>query len=186
MFGLCESTKLHRREALRLMLEGHILLIKITIKYVAQAYGEEVSHDFSHHQVQPSSRMPPRIRSRSRSNNCASVAERSRRPSTSASAATSAENSNTAQCTQLKTLVGTGKPILMFNGFDGSQEEMLHVCGFAALEHDFNVLTFEGPGQLSVVRKQDLGSRHDWEQVVTPVVKTIAKLLRALTHHDWD
>jgi dienelactone hydrolase len=60
--------------------------------------------------------------------------------------------------------------ILMFNGFDGSQEEMLHVCGFAALERGFNVLTFEGPGQPTVVREQGLGFRHDWEQVVTPVV----------------
>ena len=60
--------------------------------------------------------------------------------------------------------------ILMFNGFDGSQEEMLHVCGFAALERGFNVLTFEGPGQPSVVRGQGLGFRPDWEAVVTPVV----------------
>jgi dienelactone hydrolase len=60
--------------------------------------------------------------------------------------------------------------LLMFNGFDGSQEEMLHVCGFAALERGFNVLTFEGPGQPTVVREQGLGFRHDWEQVVTPVV----------------
>jgi dienelactone hydrolase len=60
--------------------------------------------------------------------------------------------------------------ILMFNGFDGSQEEMLHICGFAALERGFNVLTFEGPGQPTVVREQGIGFRHDWEQVVTPVV----------------
>ena len=60
--------------------------------------------------------------------------------------------------------------ILMFNGFDGSQEEMLHLCGLAALERGFNVLTFEGPGQPTVVREQQLGFRHDWEQVVTPVV----------------
>jgi dienelactone hydrolase len=60
--------------------------------------------------------------------------------------------------------------VLMFNGFDGSQEEMLHVCGFAALERGFHVVTFEGPGQPTVVREQGLGFRHDWEQVVTPVV----------------
>ena len=65
----------------------------------------------------------------------------------------------------------TARPtILMFNGFDGSQEEMLHVCGMAALERGFNVVTFEGPGQPTVVRQQQLGFRHDWEQVVTPVV----------------
>jgi alpha-beta hydrolase superfamily lysophospholipase len=59
--------------------------------------------------------------------------------------------------------------VLMFNGFDGSQEEMLHVCGFAALERGFNVVTFEGPGQPTVLREQDLGFRHDWEAVVSPV-----------------
>jgi dienelactone hydrolase len=60
--------------------------------------------------------------------------------------------------------------ILMFNGFDGSQEEMLHVSGIAALERGFNVLTFEGPGQPTVIRQQRVGFRHDWEKVVTPVV----------------
>jgi dienelactone hydrolase len=66
---------------------------------------------------------------------------------------------------------GTARPtVLMFNGFDGSQEEMLHLCGLAALERGFNVVTFEGPGQPTVVRAQGVGFRHDWEQVVTPVV----------------
>lgn len=60
--------------------------------------------------------------------------------------------------------------VLMFNGFDGSQEEMLHVSGFAALERGFHVLTFEGPGQPTVRREQGLGFRHDWEAVVSPVV----------------
>jgi dienelactone hydrolase len=60
--------------------------------------------------------------------------------------------------------------VLMFNGFDGSQEEMLHLSGLAALERGFHVLTFEGPGQPTVVREQGLGFRHDWEEVVTPVV----------------
>jgi len=60
--------------------------------------------------------------------------------------------------------------ILMFNGFDGSQEEMLHVSGFAALERGFNVVTFEGPRQPAVVREQGIGFRHDWESVVTPIV----------------
>ena len=60
--------------------------------------------------------------------------------------------------------------VLMFNGFDGSQEEMLHVCGFAALERGFHVVTLEGPGQPSVLREQGLGFRHDWEAVVSPAV----------------
>jgi pimeloyl-ACP methyl ester carboxylesterase len=65
---------------------------------------------------------------------------------------------------------GARPTVLMFNGFDGSQEEMLHICGFAALERGFNVVTFEGPGQPTVLREQGLGFRHDWEVVVTPVV----------------
>jgi alpha-beta hydrolase superfamily lysophospholipase len=31
-------------------------------------------------------------------------------------------------------------------------------------------LTFEGPGQGGVIRKQKIPFRHDWEKVVTPVV----------------
>jgi hypothetical protein len=87
---------------------------------------------------------------------------------------------------QLRTLVGICNTHSDVKWLDGSQEEMLHVCGFAALKRGFNVLTFEGSGQPTVVRKQDLGFRHDWGQVVMPVVKTIAKLLRRLTHHDWN
>jgi dienelactone hydrolase len=72
---------------------------------------------------------------------------------------------------------GTPRPtVLMFNGFDGSQEEMLHISGFAALERGFNVVTFEGPGQPTVVREQGLGFRHDWEQVVSPVVDHCERL----------
>ncbi len=60
--------------------------------------------------------------------------------------------------------------LLLFNGFDGSQEEMLHQVGFSALERGFNVLTFEGPGQPTVVREQKIGFIGEWERVVTPVV----------------
>ncbi|KZZ98836.1 2,6-dihydropseudooxynicotine hydrolase [Moelleriella libera RCEF 2490] len=60
--------------------------------------------------------------------------------------------------------------IIMGNGFDGSQEEMLHVAGLAALERGYNVLTYEGPGQPSVRRYQNKGFIAEWEQVVTPVL----------------
>ena len=39
-----------------------------------------------------------------------------------------------------------------------------------ALERGYNCLTFEGPGQGGVIRKQKIPFRHDWERVVTPVV----------------
>lgn len=76
-----------------------------------------------------------------------------------------------------------GKPrptVIVCSGFDGSQEELMHTCGFAALERGYNVLTYEGPGQPSVRRDQKLGFIHDWERVLTPVVDY------ALTHPDVD
>ena len=68
---------------------------------------------------------------------------------------------------------GDNKPrptLLLCNGYDGSQEEMLHVFGFGALERGFNVVTFEGPGQPTVAREQKLGFIAEWEKVVSPVV----------------
>ncbi|ATY66316.1 dipeptidyl aminopeptidase/acylaminoacyl-peptidase related protein [Cordyceps militaris CM01] len=70
---------------------------------------------------------------------------------------------------------GTGKPgrhptILMCNGFDGSQEEMFHIFGKAALDRGYNVITYEGPGQPSVRRDQNIGFIPDWERAISPVV----------------
>ena len=39
-----------------------------------------------------------------------------------------------------------------------------------ALERGYNCLTFEGPGQGGVIRKQNIPFRYDWEKVVTPVI----------------
>jgi pimeloyl-ACP methyl ester carboxylesterase len=58
----------------------------------------------------------------------------------------------------------------MCNGYDGSQEEMLHVSGLAAGARGFNVVTFEGPGQPSVIRDQGLTFIDAWETVVTPLI----------------
>ena len=66
--------------------------------------------------------------------------------------------------------------LLLVNGFDGSQEEMLHAVGFGALERGFNVLTFEGPGQPTVRREQNLGFIAEWERAVTPVVNYCVRL----------
>jgi dienelactone hydrolase len=41
----------------------------------------------------------------------------------------------------------------------------------AALQRGYNCLAFEGPGQGSVIRLQQLPFRPDWERVVTPVVE---------------
>ncbi|KAI9692431.1 MAG: hypothetical protein M1822_006662 [Bathelium mastoideum] len=66
---------------------------------------------------------------------------------------------------------GPRPTIILGNGFDGAQEEMLHTGGFAALRRGWNVVTYEGPGQPSVRRApQYRGFIPDWERVVTPVV----------------
>ncbi|KAF4617999.1 hypothetical protein G7Y89_g15006 [Cudoniella acicularis] len=60
--------------------------------------------------------------------------------------------------------------IILGNGYDGSQEEMYHMIGKGALERGYNVISYEGPGQPTVRRDQNLGFIPEWEKVVTPVV----------------
>lgn len=67
-------------------------------------------------------------------------------------------------------LAGPRPTIVMCNGYDGSQEEMYHYIGKAVNERGWNVITYEGPGQPTVRREQNLGFIPEWEKVVTPVV----------------
>lgn len=60
--------------------------------------------------------------------------------------------------------------IILCNGYDGSQEDMYHNVGVAALERGFNVITYEGPGQPKVRRDQDIGFINNWETTLTPVI----------------
>jgi pimeloyl-ACP methyl ester carboxylesterase len=59
--------------------------------------------------------------------------------------------------------------VVMFNGFDGSVEEMHFFGAAAAVERGYNVLAFDGPGQPGA-RRRGLVFRPDWEHVVTPVL----------------
>lgn len=45
--------------------------------------------------------------------------------------------------------------------------------GFPALERGYNVIIYEGPGHVRVVREQTVGFIYDWEQAVTPIVDYI-------------
>jgi esterase/lipase len=61
-------------------------------------------------------------------------------------------------------------PVLIVQtGFDGTAEELYGTAN-AAIKRGYHCLIFEGPGQGQVIRKQNLAFRHDWENVVTPVV----------------
>lgn len=67
-------------------------------------------------------------------------------------------------------LPGRRPTIIVNSGFDGSQEELYHLIVQAALERGINAITYEGPGQPTVRRDQNIGFISKWEKVVTPVV----------------
>lgn len=60
--------------------------------------------------------------------------------------------------------------IIVHGGFDSTLEELYSAAAAPALERGYNCLTFEGPGQGGVIRKQKIPFRYDWEKVVSPVI----------------
>ena len=75
---------------------------------------------------------------------------------------------------------GKRPTVIMGQGFDGAMEDLYHVMGKAAVERGMNVIVYEGPGQPTVRRYQDLGFIPEWERVVTPIVSYL------LTREDVD
>ncbi|HEY6791428.1 MAG TPA: alpha/beta fold hydrolase [Trebonia sp.] len=66
---------------------------------------------------------------------------------------------------------GAPRPTVIFHGgYDSTVEELYVVLAAGALRRGYNVIAFDGPGQGSVLRDQELYFRPDWEAVVTPVV----------------
>ncbi|KAJ6786858.1 hypothetical protein PWT90_06207 [Aphanocladium album] len=66
---------------------------------------------------------------------------------------------------------GKKRPTMVIgNGFDAAQEDSYHYFVAAALARGWNCITYEGPGQCTVRREQNVGFIPDWERVVTPVV----------------
>jgi pimeloyl-ACP methyl ester carboxylesterase len=60
--------------------------------------------------------------------------------------------------------------LIVHGGFDSTLEELYASAAAPALERGYNCLTFEGPGQGGVIRKQKIPFRYDWEKVVSPVM----------------
>jgi alpha-beta hydrolase superfamily lysophospholipase len=57
------------------------------------------------------------------------------------------------------------RPLLVaMTGYDGTMEELYASVVATALQHGYSVLTFEGPGQGSVLRDQHLIFQPDWEK----------------------
>ncbi|MFD7915105.1 alpha/beta hydrolase family protein [Streptomyces sp. NPDC059752] len=72
---------------------------------------------------------------------------------------------------------GAPRPtVVMFNGFDGTAEEMHFFGAAAAVERGYTVLAFDGPGQPGTRHRQGLTFRPDWENVVTPVLDYVMTL----------
>ncbi|KAI0836365.1 alpha/beta-hydrolase [Hypoxylon sp. FL0890] len=60
--------------------------------------------------------------------------------------------------------------LLLGTGYDAPQEDTYHQLGLEALDRGWNFVTYEGPGQPTVRREQNLGFIPNWWDVVTPVV----------------
>jgi hypothetical protein len=60
--------------------------------------------------------------------------------------------------------------LIAHGGFDSTLEELYSSAAAPAIERGYNCLTFEGPGQGEVIRKQNLTFRYDWEKVITSVL----------------
>jgi pimeloyl-ACP methyl ester carboxylesterase len=76
--------------------------------------------------------------------------------------------------------VASRPTLLIHGGYDSTGEEQYFETVPAALARGYHCLVFEGPGQGSVLRHQNLPFRPDWEHVVTPVVEL------ALTRKEID
>ncbi|MFZ4584205.1 MAG: alpha/beta hydrolase family protein [Acidimicrobiia bacterium] len=70
---------------------------------------------------------------------------------------------------------GKRPTIILCNGSDGQNVDMLAQGGLAALERGYNILIFEGPGQGSLLFLDNIPFRTDWENVITPIVNFLEK-----------
>lgn len=60
--------------------------------------------------------------------------------------------------------------IVLSGGFDSTLEELYFLLVKDAREHGYSVLTYDGPGQGSVLREQGLTFTHEWEKPTKAVV----------------
>jgi|KBSMisStaDraftv2_1062788.scaffolds.fasta_scaffold96469_2 pimeloyl-ACP methyl ester carboxylesterase len=81
------------------------------------------------------------------------------------------EKDNNSSISKLSSRNSSSYPTLIVHGgFDSTLEELYSSAAAPALDRGYNCLTFEGPGQGGVIRKQKIPFRYDWEKVVTPVI----------------
>lgn len=61
-------------------------------------------------------------------------------------------------------------------GFDSTQEELYHFTASGARKRGYATLTFEGPGQGIVLRREKSHLRPDWEVVISAVLDELFRL----------
>ena len=93
-------------------------------------------------------------------------------PSTSR---TRARRSRRGSCVRRGTKT-SGGCILVGGGWDSTMVENFLGIGAAALHRGYHVLLHDGPGQGTLLVDEGLTLRHDWEQVVTPVVDAALRI----------
>ena len=70
---------------------------------------------------------------------------------------------------------GTARPTLIVcAGSDGQNVESMQFGVVAGLERGYNIALFEGPGQMSLLFKEQIPFTPDWNEVVGPVVQALA------------
>jgi pimeloyl-ACP methyl ester carboxylesterase len=72
-------------------------------------------------------------------------------------------------------VVGPAPTIIFNEGKDGWAEDGKFVVD-AALPRGYHVLLYDGPGIGKVIRLQNLPFRHDWENVITPIVDYLSEM----------
>jgi pimeloyl-ACP methyl ester carboxylesterase len=65
--------------------------------------------------------------------------------------------------------------LVFLGGYDSTLEELYFILVKDAHDHRYNVLTFDGPGQGSVLREQNLPFTPEWERPTSAVVDTFLK-----------
>lgn len=64
--------------------------------------------------------------------------------------------------------------LILNNGSDGSITSLWPALGAGGIARGYNIVVFDGPGQQSMLFEHGVPFRHDWEQVITPVVDVVA------------
>ncbi|KAK9776204.1 putative Alpha/Beta hydrolase protein [Seiridium cardinale] len=64
--------------------------------------------------------------------------------------------------------------IVVGTGYDGPQQDVWHQLGQEATSRGYNFVTYEGPGQPTVRRHDNIGFIPNWWDVVTPIIDEIS------------